>query len=106
NYLFLSNYDHSWTTYLDDFGVELNVGIQKIWGQGRGNPGTQPQNLERFKQFARSTMVPHRLWYQAYPGLTVRQIWNNENIRVALVRKADEERVVKALRRFGAAPHI
>jgi hypothetical protein len=104
NYLFLSNYDNSWTTYLDDFGIELGVGIQKIWGQGEGNPGTG--NVVKFKEFARSTMVPYALWYQAYPGLTVRQIWNNEIIRHELVRGAGEEAMVRALRRFGAAPEI
>ena len=102
NYLFLSNYDNSWTTYLDDFGIELGVGIQKIWGQGEGNPGTG--KLVKFKEFARSTMVPYALWYQAYPGLTVRQIWNNEIIRHELVRGAGEEAMVRVLRRFGAAP--
>jgi hypothetical protein len=102
NFLFLSNYDHSWTSYLDDFGIELNTGIRKLWGQGECNPGTS--NLARFKDFARSTMVPHSAWYAAYPNLTVRQIWNNENIRRGLTGGAGEEAMVKTLRRLGAAP--
>jgi hypothetical protein len=104
NYLFLSNYDNSWTSYLDDFGLQLTTGIQKIWGQGVHSPGTQ--HLGRFKDFARRTMVPHSLWYRAYPGLTLRQVWNNEQIRRGLTRAAGEEAMVDSVRRFGAAPKI
>lgn len=102
NYLFLSNYDNSWTTYLDDFGSRLESGIQKIWGQGDKNPGTR--DIGRFKHYARTTMVAHSLWCRGYPGLTLRQQWNNERIRRALWRGADDAAMIAALRRFGAAP--
>jgi hypothetical protein len=108
NYIFLSNYDHSWTTYLDDFGTTIASGIDKIWGQGENYPGTS--SLEPFKQYARSTMRPllgrrpHLGWYQAYPGLTLRQIWNNELIVRGAPRADDEESMILILRRFGAAP--
>jgi len=102
NYLFLSNYDHSWTTYLDDFGTTIASGIDKIWGQGEHYPGTS--SLERFKQYARSTMEPHSGWYPAYRGLTLRQIWNNELIVGGAPRADDEESMIRLLRRFGAAP--
>lgn len=103
-FLFLSNYDHSWTAYLDDFGEKLYTGLQKIWGQGATNPGTS--DLGKFKDYVRTTMVPYSVWYSAYPGLTVRQIWNNENIRAGIVRDAGEEEMIKTLRRLGAAPKI
>jgi len=102
NYLFLSNYDNSWTTYLDDFGRQLESGIQKIWGQGERNPGTK--DLARFKHFARTTMVKHSLWCRNYPRVTLRQQWNNEHVRRALAGSNGEEQMVAALRRFGAAP--
>lgn len=102
NYLFLSNYDNSWTSYLDDFGQELEAGIQKIWGQGAGNPGTK--DLGRFKNFARKSMTPHALWCRAYPDLALRQVWNNRRIRRALVRARDEEAMAAALRRLAMAP--
>ena len=104
NYLFLSNYDNSWTSYLDDFGLHLTSGIAKIWGQGAANPGTK--DLVRFKDYARTTMVPHSLWYRAYPGLTLRQVWNNEQIRRQLSRARGEEAMARALRRFGAATKV
>jgi len=102
NYIFLSNYDHSWSTYLDDFGTTIAPGIQKIWGQGEKNPGTS--SLGTFKDYARSTMVKHAGWYRAYPGITLRQIWNNEEIRRGVASATREEAVIRVLRRFGAAP--
>ena len=57
-FLFLSNYNHSWTSYLDDFGAQLASGIQKIWGQCEGNPGTH--EFDDFKAFVRKAMVPYR----------------------------------------------
>jgi len=103
-FLFLSNYDHSWNSYLDDFGEHLGPGIQKIWGQCIGNPGTA--DLGNFKRYVRESMVPYGVWYRAYPGLTVRQVWNNQHLRTALARDIPEEKVVQALRRLGAAPKV
>jgi len=103
-YLFLSNYDLSWTSYLDDFGMQLKTGIQKIWGQGVRNPGTA--NLGQFKDYVRTTMVPHSVWYRAYPGLTVRQIWSNEKLRCELARDPGEEEMIAALGRLSVAPKV
>jgi len=103
-YLFLSNYDLSWTSYLDDFGTQLRTGIQKIWGQGVRNPGTA--DLSRFKDYVRTTMVPCSVWYRAYPGLTVRQIWSNEKLRCELARDPGEEEIIAALGRLSVAPKV
>ncbi len=102
NYLFLSNYDHSWSAYLDDFGANLATGLQKIWGQGIDMPGFA--DVELFKQYARFTMFPYAQWYSAYPRLSTRHIWNNEQIRCRLAADGPEEQRVKAMRRFSAAP--
>jgi hypothetical protein len=83
HHIFLSNYDLSWTAYLDDFGAQLESGIQKIWGQSEGNPGLS--NVDVFKEFVRTQMVPYGVWYSAYQKLTVKRIRNNESIRLALL---------------------
>jgi hypothetical protein len=88
-FVFLSNYDFSWTAYLDDFGAQLELGLQKIWGQAEGNPGIN--DVGRFKEFVRTIMVRHSVWYSAYPGLSSVQIRNNEKIRLGLLGHADEE---------------
>jgi hypothetical protein len=100
-FLFLSNYDHSWSRYLDDFGTRIGQGIVKLWGQGIGFPGID--NLSRFKEYARSTMVPHSVWYSAYPGLTVRQVWTNQKLRTDLFTDASDEEAANRLGRLAAA---
>ena len=104
-FLFLTNYDHSFTTYLNDFGTQIPSGIQKIWGTSAGNPGMA--DVERFKLFVRKAMVPHQVWYRAYEDVSVRRIWNNEQIRRNLAFDAgDETQMLATLRRFGGAPSI
>jgi hypothetical protein len=82
-YLFLSNYDHSFSRYLDDFG-NISFGLARLWGMGAHTPGLS--SLERFKEFARSWMTPHSVWYAAYPDTAVTQVWNNEALRRGLAR--------------------
>jgi hypothetical protein len=80
-YLFLSNYDHSFSRYLDDFG-NISFGLARLWGMGAKTPGLS--SLERFKDFARTWMTPYSVWYAAYPDAAVTQIWNNEALRRGL----------------------
>ncbi len=77
-HMFLSNYDHSFSRYLDDFGG-IAFGLARLWGMGAHSPGLA--NLERFKDFARTWMTPHLVWYSAYPDTAVTQVWNNEALR-------------------------
>ncbi len=86
-YLFLSNYDHSWSRYLDDFGY-ITFGLARLWGQGQHSPGLS--SLEHFKDFSRTWMVPYSVWYRAYPDTSVTQVWNNEKIRLGLLKGGDE----------------
>ena len=98
-FMFLSNYDHSWERYLDDFGA-VAAGLAKIWGQGLGSPGLN--DVARFKQYVRTVMVPFSVWYSAYSDLTVTQIWNNEAIRRGLIADADDSAAQALLRRLAA----
>jgi hypothetical protein len=97
-HIFLSNYDFSWAAYLDDFGFKLGKGLQMIWGQSEGCPGTA--RLESFKEFAREKAVPYQVWYRAYPHLTSLQILNNEELRLGLIADADEKTSLRLLRRL------
>jgi hypothetical protein len=98
-YIFLSNYDHSWSRYLDDFG-SVSYGLARLWGQGRNSPGLG--SLTRFKEYARSWMTPYSVWYRAYPGVAVTEIWNNEAIRCGLLGPADDRKSLQLLRRLAA----
>ena len=99
-YLFLSNYDHSWSRYLDDFSA-ISFGLARLWGQSQRSPGLS--NMYLFKDFVRTWMFPYSVWYRAYPGISVTQIWNNEQIRRSMLSVADDDESARRLRRLVAA---
>ncbi len=77
--LFFSNYDASWESYLEDFITRAHDGLTAIWSNSIGFP--RSRNLfqggatdgERFKRYARQSMVPTRFWYSAYPANSPRR---------------------------------
>lgn len=83
--MFLSNYDGSWESYLDDFLAFLFRGVVMIWGNTVTFPS--PVTARSFKQWARTQMTPVRAWHdKAYPELTVANIHNNNRLRLGLLR--------------------
>ena len=100
--LFLSNYDGSWETYLDDFIAFLLGGVIRIWSSGEGFPW--PLDGPAFKTWARECMSPWDHWYQAYPTLTVINIENNDAIRKGLLAPMRTEMEARRwLLRLGSA---
>jgi len=92
--LFLSNFDHSWDSYLDDFIEKAHAGLTLAWGCGVGFPPTRfliydgASHGRRFKNWALASRAVSRFWYSAYPTLTVDQIERNYRIADGLHRKS------------------
>jgi hypothetical protein len=88
--LFLSNFDGSWSSYLDDFIDKASRGLTGIWSNTQGFPKTKFLVLDgakdelRFKAFARCHQVPSLIWYSAYRDLTVQNIDKDSLIREQL----------------------
>lgn len=107
--VFLSNYDASWESYLEDFITRAHAGLTGVWSNTVGFPRTE--NLirggatdgERFKRFARRSMIPTRFWYSAYPDLTVAVIRRNATIRRGLSGAMTEDEAKEWLALFGSA---
>jgi deferrochelatase/peroxidase EfeB len=107
--LFLSNYDASWESYLEDFITRAHAGLTAVWSNSIGFPRTE--NLiqggatdgERFKRYARQSMVPTRFWYSAYPELTTTIIRSNAEIRRGLSGSMTEDEAIRWLSLFGSA---
>jgi Dyp-type peroxidase family len=100
--LFLSNYDGSWETYLDDFIAFLLGGVIRIWSSGERFPW--PLDGPAFKTWARQCMSPWDYWYQAYPTLTVINVENNDAIRRGLLTPMRTEMEARRwLLRLGSA---
>jgi hypothetical protein len=84
--LFLSNFDHSWGSYLDDFIEKAHAGLTLAWGCGVGFPPTRflvydgASHGRQFKNWALASRAVSRFWYSAYPDLTVDQVERNNRI--------------------------
>ncbi len=104
--LFLSNYDGSWGSYLDDFIDKASTGLTGIWSNTTDFPPARFLVLDgardgpRFKSVARASQTSARVWYSAYPELSVQNIDNNSAIREDLFTTLDEAGVRDWLRRF------
>lgn len=86
--MFMSNFDHSWGSYLDDFIEKAHSGLTLAWGAGVGFPPTRfllydgASHGRKFKAWALASRAVSRVWFSAYRTLTVDQI--ERNFRIAL----------------------
>ncbi|MFL6183188.1 MAG: hypothetical protein ACJ73J_12900, partial [Actinomycetes bacterium] len=102
--LFLSNYDGSWGSYLDDFIDKASDGLTLIWSNTVGFPRSHyrpawrfppvvitggTSDGPRFKANSRAHMVPTNVRHTLYPDLTVQQINRNRDLRNGLFAKLD-----------------
>jgi hypothetical protein len=95
--LFLSNFDGSWQSYLDDFVDKAARGLTLAWGNCVGFPRTQDlvhqgaAHGTEFKAWARQSQTQSILWYSAYSDLTVNQIIRNASIVDGLRKSSMQE---------------
>ncbi len=88
--LFLSNYDGSLESYMDDFINKVGFGLNLVFSNGIGYPRTKWLILDgckderKFKEFLRRHQLPTEVWYKAYPGLTAVDLERNARIRQGL----------------------
>ena len=107
--LFFSNYDASWESYLEDFITRAHAGLTAVWSNSIGFPRTEnliqggASDGERFKRYARQSMVPTRFWYSAYPQLTTTTIRTHAEIRRGLSGLMTEDEAIRWLAMFGSA---
>jgi hypothetical protein len=102
--LFLTNYDGSADSYLDDFFTGLAKGVAFIWYDMREFPGTtDPRGLKRWVRSGQ-TLASARYRAGAYDGLTVDMINNNFEIRCRLLRGRSARTARRWVRRFTTTP--
>ncbi len=107
--VFFSNYGGSWESYLEDFITRAHDGLTAIWSNSVGFP--RASNLfqegatdgERFKRYARHSMLPTPFWYSAYPTLTTANIRTNAAIRRGIAAVMTDEEAGSWLGLFGSA---
>jgi hypothetical protein len=105
--LFLSNYDGSWESYLEDFIARAHKALSAIWSNTQDFPRTKnlvtggASDGERFKRWARRYQRPTRCWYSAYPSLKTSRIRTNAAIRHGFVSASTEEEAARWLNDLG-----
>jgi hypothetical protein len=93
--IFVSNFDGSWDSYLDDFTLKAAAGLTLAWAHGKGLPTSTFMFLggaaegPAFIDWARRSMVPSLVWYNAYPQLSIRNINRNSALRQAIVNDSN-----------------
>ena len=104
--LFFSNYDGSWSSYLDDFIDKASRGLTGIWSNTVGFPKTRflildgARNEAAFKAYARASQLETLVWYSAYPKLTVQIIDKDSLIRENLYTSLNGEATTEWLKLF------
>lgn len=89
--IFMSNYDGSLESYMDDFINKVGFGLNLAFGNGVGYPRVNwlikdgCQDERKFKEFLRRHQMPTQVWYRAYPGLTAVDLERNSRIRKGLM---------------------
>ncbi len=100
--IFLSNFDQSWGSYLDDFIEKASIGLTLAWGSGIGFPPARFLVLDgathgrMFKNWALASRTVSRFWYSAYRDLTVDQIERNWRIACGLRRPSMQREEAQA----------
>lgn len=85
--VFMSNYDGSLESYMDDFINKVGFGLNIAFSAGVGYPTTNWLVLDgcsderKFKEYLRRHQVPTQVWYKAHPGLTAVDLERNGLIR-------------------------
>jgi len=88
--IFLSNYDGSLESYMDDFINKVGFGLNLVFSNGIGYPRASwlilggSRDERKFKEYLRRHQIPTQVWYKAYPGLTAADLERNLRIRKGL----------------------
>jgi len=88
--IFMSNYDGSLESYMDDFINKAGFGLNFVFSNGVGYPKTQwllgygCKDEQKFKNYLHRHEFGTQVWYNAQPGLTAVQLERNSRVRDGL----------------------
>lgn len=103
---FVSNYDGSLESYMNDFIDKAFWGLNAIFTNGEGFPKTRwlffggIQDEQAYKRFLPTRQIPTQVWYSAYPNLSTVNIKNNSLIRAELWGLLSRSQTEAWLQRF------
>lgn len=107
-FIFFSNYDGSWESYLEDFITKAHQGQSAAWSNGVGFPKTRflvfegAQDGDRFKRWVRRQQNVASFWFSRFPELTTDIIRRNALIREGLAHAKTDTAARAWLGLFGS----
>jgi hypothetical protein len=90
--VFVSNYDGSLDSYMEDFINKVGWGLNLVFSNGISYPATNwlvldgSKDEQKFKHVLRRHQMPTQVWYNAHPGLTAFDLKRNGLIRDGIER--------------------
>jgi hypothetical protein len=103
---FVSNYDGSLESYMNDFIDKAYWGLNAIFTSGDGFPKTRwlffggIQDEQAYKTFLPTRQIATQVWYSAYPHLSTVNIQNNALIRAGLFSLMGQAQAGEWLQKF------
>lgn len=104
--LFLSNYDGSLGSYMDDFVNKVAWGLNAVFSNGATYPKTDwlflngAHDEQGFKAFLQKHQIPTQAWYTAYKQYTALNLTNNAEVRAGLFASLSEQERAVWLRKL------
>jgi hypothetical protein len=83
--LFFSNFNGSWTQYVDSFSMAIPGGLNLLWFKNIGWPKSVPQTP--FNKYVISNQIWTEHYYNAYPLASSNDIKSAKKVREALLIK-------------------
>lgn len=110
--VFISHYDGSLESYLEDFIQQAYQGVNVIWGNAKGFLPTRwlinggAQDGDRFRRYVLRQQRPAQFCYSAYPSLTTSRIRTNAFICRGIASAASTDDAEEWLVAFGASGRL
>ncbi|MBS0643816.1 MAG: hypothetical protein JSS43_28480 [Proteobacteria bacterium] len=98
---FASTYDGSLDSYMDDFINKVGWGLNVLFSNSVGYPRTNwllrdgAADELKFKYDLFRHQVPVQVWYKAYPGLTLFDLFRNSKVRAGIEARHMSDRQIR-----------
>lgn len=80
---FFSNFNGSWTQYIDSFSIALPVRLNLMWYKSVGKPGTIPETP--FNQYVLKNQIWTEHYYSAYPLASSNDVKSAKRVKEKLM---------------------
>ena len=107
--MFMSNYNGSLESYLEDFIQKASPGVTGVWSNTVGFPRSRwlfldgARDGDRLRRSVLRQQSPVRFWYSGYPSLTAARIRANAAIRRGIASATKEQEAKEWLACFGGS---